>query len=37
MRLFAGAGVVAASEPEVETAETGAKFKTLLDVVGATL
>lgn len=37
MRLFAGAGVVAASEPDVETAETGAKFKTLLDVVGATL
>ncbi|MER7728751.1 isochorismate synthase [Streptomyces sp. NPDC096323] len=37
LRLFAGAGVVAASSPEAETAETGAKFRTFLDAVGATL
>lgn len=37
MRLYAGAGVVAASDPAAETAETGAKFRTLLDVVGAEL
>ncbi|WFB06239.1 isochorismate synthase [Streptomyces sp. LX-29] len=35
MRLYAGAGVVAASRPEDETAETGAKFRTFLDAVGA--
>ncbi|THA76932.1 isochorismate synthase [Streptomyces sp. A0642] len=37
LRLFAGAGVVAASSPEAETAETGAKFRTFLDAVGAAL
>lgn len=37
LRLFAGAGVVAASTPEAETAETAAKFRTFLDAVGATL
>ncbi|WP_426570330.1 isochorismate synthase [Streptomyces canus] len=37
LRLFAGAGVVAASAPEAETAETSAKFRTFLDAVGASL
>ncbi|MFE3474532.1 MULTISPECIES: isochorismate synthase DhbC [unclassified Streptomyces] len=37
LRLYAGAGVVAASEPEAETAETGAKFRTFLSAVGAEL
>ncbi|KPI00186.1 isochorismate synthase [Actinobacteria bacterium OK074] len=37
LRLFAGAGVVAASSPEAETAETGAKFRTFLSAVGAAL
>ncbi|MFG2780548.1 isochorismate synthase [Streptomyces prunicolor] len=37
LRLFAGAGVVAASSPEAETAETAAKFRTFLHAVGATL
>ncbi|MGP3770785.1 isochorismate synthase [Streptomyces sp. SDT5-1] len=37
LRLFAGAGVVAESSPEAETAETGAKFRTFLNAVGATL
>ncbi|MFJ8334467.1 isochorismate synthase [Streptomyces sp. NPDC094437] len=37
LRLFAGAGVVAASSPEAETAETDAKFRTFLNAVGATL
>ncbi|MYY03162.1 MULTISPECIES: isochorismate synthase [unclassified Streptomyces] len=37
LRLFAGAGVVAASSPEAETAETGAKFRTFLNAVGAAL
>ncbi|MGW5171769.1 isochorismate synthase [Streptomyces nodosus] len=37
LRLFAGAGVVAASSPETETAETAAKFRTFLDAVGAAL
>ncbi|MFE1443330.1 isochorismate synthase DhbC [Streptomyces sp. NPDC058739] len=37
LRLFAGAGVVAASDPAAETAETGAKFRTFLDAVGAEL
>ncbi|MEU5400378.1 isochorismate synthase [Streptomyces sp. NPDC005963] len=37
MRLYAGAGVVAASEPEAETAETAAKFHTFLNAVGAQL
>ncbi|MFB7917468.1 isochorismate synthase DhbC [Streptomyces sp. NPDC056061] len=37
LRLYAGAGVVAASEPEAETAETAAKFRTFLGAVGAQL
>ncbi|MFI8436055.1 isochorismate synthase DhbC [Streptomyces sp. NPDC079020] len=37
LRLYAGAGVVAASRPESETAETAAKFRTFLDAVGADL
>ncbi|WP_432585086.1 isochorismate synthase DhbC [Streptomyces sp. HD1123-B1] len=37
LRLYAGAGVVAASEPEAETAETAAKFRTFLSAVGAQL
>ncbi|MEV6166715.1 isochorismate synthase [Streptomyces sp. NPDC051954] len=37
LRLFAGAGVVAESSPEAETAETAAKFRTFLDAVGASL
>ncbi|MFF1546442.1 isochorismate synthase DhbC [Streptomyces sp. NPDC058291] len=37
LRLFAGAGVVASSDPAAETAETGAKFRTFLDAVGAGL
>ncbi|WP_413251683.1 isochorismate synthase DhbC [Streptomyces spectabilis] len=37
LRLYAGAGVVAASEPEAETAETAAKFRTFLAAVGAEL
>jgi len=34
MRLFAGAGIVAESEPESELAETAAKFKTMLNALG---
>ncbi|AEN14076.1 isochorismate synthase [Streptomyces sp. DvalAA-21] len=37
LRLYAGAGVVSASEPEAETAETAAKFRTFLNAVGAEL
>ncbi|MFI6765337.1 isochorismate synthase [Streptomyces sp. NPDC050355] len=37
LRLFAGAGVVAASTPQAETAETAAKFRTFLSAVGASL
>ncbi|MGW6455263.1 isochorismate synthase [Streptomyces sp. NPDC055078] len=37
LRLYAGAGVVAASEPEAETEETAAKFRTFLNAVGAEL
>ncbi|ANH94719.1 isochorismate synthase [Streptomyces sp. SAT1] len=37
LRLFAGAGVVADSSPQAETAETAAKFRTFLDAVGAAL
>ncbi|RZD69677.1 isochorismate synthase [Streptomyces albidoflavus] len=37
LRLYAGAGVVAASHPEAETAETAAKFGTFLGAVGASL
>ncbi|MER6348130.1 isochorismate synthase [Streptomyces sp. NPDC001595] len=37
LRLFAGAGVVAGSSPEAETAETAAKFRTFLHAVGAEL
>ncbi|MFE8012344.1 isochorismate synthase [Streptomyces antibioticus] len=35
LRLYAGAGVVSASEPEAETTETAAKFRTFLNAVGA--
>ncbi|WP_428985993.1 isochorismate synthase [Streptomyces pyxinicus] len=35
LRLYAGAGVVSASDPESETAETAAKFRTFLNAVGA--
>ncbi|PPK63705.1 isochorismate synthase [Actinokineospora auranticolor] len=35
VRLFAGAGVVAGSDPDAELAETGAKFRTLLRALGA--
>lgn len=34
MRLFAGAGVVAESQPESELAETAAKFRTMLNALG---
>ena len=34
LRLFAGAGIVAGSEPAAELAETTAKFRTLLDALG---
>nr|WP_193581908.1 isochorismate synthase DhbC [Streptomyces mobaraensis] len=34
LRLYAGAGVVEQSDPEAETAETGAKFRTFLQAVG---
>ncbi|MFD7669007.1 isochorismate synthase DhbC [Streptomyces sp. NPDC059788] len=37
LRLYAGAGIVAASDPGAETAETGAKFRTFLSAVGADL
>ncbi|MFE6133251.1 chorismate-binding protein, partial [Streptomyces sp. NPDC056437] len=37
LRLFSGAGVVAASDPVAETAETTAKFRTFLEAVGARL
>lgn len=37
LRLYAGAGIVAASVPEAETAETAAKFRTFLSAVGAEL
>lgn len=33
-RLFAGAGIVAGSEPEAELAETSAKFRTMLRALG---
>lgn len=33
-RLFAGAGIVSDSDPAAEAAETGAKFRTLLDALG---
>lgn len=33
-RLFAGAGIVAASDPDAERAETAAKFRTILDGFG---
>ncbi|MGC0422036.1 isochorismate synthase [Embleya sp. AB8] len=33
LRLYAGAGIVAASSPEAETAETEAKFRTFLHAV----
>ena len=34
LRLYAGAGIVAGSEPEAELAETSAKFRTLLSALG---
>ncbi|THF55621.1 isochorismate synthase [Pseudothauera rhizosphaerae] len=34
MRLFAGAGIVADSDPHSEVAETGAKFRTMLNAIG---
>lgn len=34
LQLFAGAGIVAASDPLLEQAETGAKFRTMLDALG---
>jgi isochorismate synthase len=34
MRLFAGAGVVAESDPQGELAETAAKFRTMLNALG---
>ncbi|MGG4127082.1 isochorismate synthase DhbC [Paenibacillus illinoisensis] len=34
LRLFAGAGIVAGSTPEVELAETSAKFRTMLLAMG---
>lgn len=34
VRLFAGAGVVAESRPDGELAETGAKFRTMLNALG---
>ncbi len=34
LRLFAGAGIVAGSDPEQELAETTTKLQTLLDVLG---
>ncbi|GAB3120529.1 isochorismate synthase DhbC [Streptomyces calidiresistens] len=37
LRLYAGAGIVADSDPGAETAETGAKFRTLLHALGADL
>ncbi|MFD4243585.1 isochorismate synthase DhbC [Streptomyces sp. NPDC058525] len=37
LRLYAGAGIVSASEPDAETAETAAKFRTFLQAVGARL
>ncbi len=33
-RLFAGAGIVAGSDPEHEADETGAKFRAMLDALG---
>lgn len=34
MRLFAGAGVIAESDPQSELAETAAKFRTMLNALG---
>jgi isochorismate synthase len=34
-RIFAGAGIVAGSEPALEVAETAAKFAALLTALGA--
>lgn len=34
VRLYAGAGIVAGSDPEAEAAETSAKFQTLLSALG---
>ena len=37
LRLYAGAGIVGASRPELELAETSAKFQTLLRGMGLDL
>lgn len=37
MRLFSGAGIMPASDPELELAETTAKFRTLLHAMGLDL
>lgn len=34
IRLYAGAGIVAGSDPDAEVAETGAKFRTMLNAMG---
>lgn len=34
LRLYAGAGIVAGSEPAAEVAETSAKFRTMLEAMG---
>lgn len=34
IRLYAGAGTVAGSDPDAEAAETGAKFRTMLNAMG---
>lgn len=34
-RLYAGAGIVPASDPQLEVTETGAKFRAMLDALGA--
>lgn len=34
VRLFAGAGIVAASQPQLEVRETGAKFTAMLEALG---
>ena len=37
VRLYAGAGIVTGSDPQKETAETDAKFNTLLNAMGVSL
>ncbi|WP_293392468.1 isochorismate synthase [Nevskia sp.] len=36
-RLYAGAGIVPASDPQLEVAETATKFRTMLDAFGASI